>query len=300
MRLRSILCRHVLIRSLVWVSLLAGTVSTSAGQILGIGPEGTFAIDPSSGSVTFVSSFGLGDYIGGFTTSGVPGVVYFTTGVNLYTANIATNTYNYLGFLPPNGAGELAYDVATGVLYRDGAGGAMYSGQADGCPFGTDCYTPQYVAALPDVSGYDVVSGGLYGISNFDDDLYRIDLQTDQITIIGPTGIPAGDGIMDLAYDADDGLFVASAIVGSADRGAWVSTYASTGTSGTDLLFTVNPVTGAATYLATSPAPLVQLVENTPEPATGALALCGLAGLLLAGLAPGRRRPARPAGPINQ
>ena len=153
-------------------------------------------------------------------------------------------------------------------------------------PFG--CSTT-LVATLPPlppgIDGIDFVSGaGIYGVSNLDGFLYRIDPHTGTVMAVGPTDIPTGDGVADLAYDAETGALVASVLPGVLDKYSLFdfSILQVVNVPPFGMLYRIDPNTGVATLLNGNAPVMLGMAENAPEPSTGVLLLSAIAALSLA------------------
>jgi hypothetical protein len=250
-----------------------GGSTAFAGQILGFGdPYGpVYSIDAVTGNAVVVAPYSVRAF--GASPSPVPGQFFITTGINLWTEDVFGGNTAVLGALD-HGNVDLAYDAATGTLYGVDSTG-LYTVDYSNCP-GFTCPTTLVGGPPPGIEGIDFVSGaGIYGVSNFEQVLFRFDPLAGQWAPVGFTGIPLGDGVMDLAYDAETGAFVASVL-----PGVLFKPYNSLPSSG--MLYRIDRNTGFATLLNGNAPVMLGLAENVPEPSTGVLLLSAIAALLLA------------------
>ena len=276
------------IASLLLISSMAvmGGSTAFAGQILGFGLDGPiYSIDAVTGNAVEVEPFG-GSRVSGASPSSVPGQFFFVClgCVDLHTEDLFGNSNDFGGLA--HGWGDLAYDADTGTLYGVDPTG-LYRIDPNYCPpvpFG--CSTTLVAVLPPGIEDIDFVSGaGIYGVSNSDGFLYRIDPHTGTVMAVGPTDIPTGDGVADLAYDAETGALVASVLPGVLDKHSLInySNLQLVNVPPFGMLYRIDPNTGVATLLNGHAPVMLGLAENdVPEPSTGVLLLSAIAALSLA------------------
>jgi hypothetical protein len=281
--------------SLLLISSLAvmGGSTAFAGQILGFG-LGTgsghdgpiYSIDAVTGNAVEVEPFGV-SRVSGASPSSVPGQFFFVClgCINLHIEDLFGN-FNDFGALT-HGWVDLAYDADTGTLYGVDPTG-LYRIDPNYCPpvLFFACSTTLVAVLPPGIDGIDFVSGaGIYGVSNLDGFLYRIDPHTGTVMAVGPTDIPTGDGVADLAYDAETGALVASVLPGVLDKYSLFdfSILQVVNVPPFGMLYRIDPNTGVATLLNGHAPVMLGLAENdVPEPSTGVLLLSAIAALSLA------------------
>ena len=276
------------IASLLLISSMAvmGGSTAFAGQILGFGLDGPiYSIDAVTGNAVEVEPFG-GSRVSGASPSSVPGQFFIVClgCIDLHIKDLFGNS-NDFGALT-HGWVDLAYDADTGTLYGVDPTG-LYRIDPNYCrppPFG--CSTTLVAVLPPGIEDIDFVSGaGIYGVSNSDGFLYRIDPHTGTVMAVGPTDIPTGDGVADLAYDAETGALVASVLPGVLDKYSLFdfSILQVVNVPPFGMLYRIDPNTGVATLLNGHAPVMLGLAENdVPEPSTGVLLLSAIAALSLA------------------
>ena len=256
-----------------WFGLLLTGGMASGGQVFGFGyPYGpVFAIDAVTGDTTVAAAHTVWAF--GATTSSVPREFFITTVLNLWKGDLAGN-FTALGafavFGRPLDPVDLARDSATNTLY------AITSDRLTSELYTIDTTCANYfcsggfISSLPaGIQGVDFVPGaGLYGVSNIDRFLYRMNPSTGEVLPVGLTaGIPFSDGVMDLAYDVQSRAFVAAVIPGVVDKfGLFQNHFPPPGS-----LYRIDRNTGAATLLSGNTVPMTGLAEDVPEPSTEVL-----------------------------
>jgi hypothetical protein len=270
-----------------------GPVRAVAGLIVGTDfgnqqQQNFLAVDPGTGSVTPLATFGGDMYIP--TSSGPANdTILAYSPVNLYQINVVTGAASLYACSNSSlcaSVGDLAYDSSSGVIYGLGRiNGAGPEGlfelhdsgmQYPGIP-GSHMISYSWIGYLgvDDISVMEFVPGlGLYGVANGNTPAgFTIDEETGQasfLTTLSEAGVPYG--ITGLAYDSDTGRLLASS-------GTLTGPF---GSGPPGAIFLLDPMDGLMTPLNLDAPNLYGIAEvtNIPEPGPAWMLLVGIAACL--------------------
>lgn len=240
--------------------LAFGSQPTLACRILGFGPGGIYNLNGGSGQwIRENPIFTVG-------ATGISGVFYITTGVNLWTMDLFGNNIPMGGF--DRGGVDLALDSTLGLYGIDPSG--LYRVRAP--------QESEFVAPIP--AGIEGISFGpdqkIYAVSNFDSFLWQIDPLSGDSVPIGPTGLPFG--VVDLQYDWGTGTFLASVLPGFSKFQLWPIDTRKEPSFG--WIVRIDLQTGQSVVLNDHAPVIYGMAYETPEPSTLGLLLLGISALL--------------------
>ena len=229
--------------------------TTGSQQLLAVGFQGgLFRVDPLTAATAQIGNTGF-SLIHGISSDANTGTLYgitqsaqvftidTTTGVGTFRANVSN-------FNPGAFEGDVAFDAANNVLYwftSDSVPRLIRINPTTGVSVDLGQLQSGGVPLVSNAAGinadacafrgnilYAVMEDGLTGANaNLNDALVTIDLNTLEVTFVGPLGPNFPRGGAGLAYDVANDVFY----------------YGFASGAGSDTLYRVNPATGAATLV---------------------------------------------------
>lgn len=280
-------------RSVYAVIVLFFTVPLChAGSLVGIAVDPNlpdsqlglpYLIDPLTGATTPITQNLTWYDIGGvgyprdnhfYLTAGAspyPAIIFGSSPVNMYTANLDTGAAHF--YSSGGSAFDLAFDREHNVLYSS-LGDWLFTVPLVACP-GPCPPAPKVGNFTAPIFAMGYVPGdGLYGVDILIGMLWRIDVNTAALTLVGPTGIGLsvnGLSITDIEFDTTTGKMIAAA-GGSEDP-----RFGSRLQSGK--IYLLDRFTGATTLLNDNAPNFFSLAEVSPEPTSTILMGAGLLAL---------------------